>query len=102
MPYIMHATMPIKPDAREDFLAALPGLVEASNAEEGVLSYSCYESVAQPNTFVMIEVYADKAGMDAHLASPHFQAAAPVLGKVLAGAPTLEYYEAGDAQRLKL
>jgi quinol monooxygenase YgiN len=102
MPYIMHATMPIKPEAREAFLAAVPGLIEATNSEEGVISYELFESVAQPNTFVMVEVYADKAGMDAHLTSPHFQAAMPVLGKVLAGAPSLTYYEAGDAQQLKL
>jgi quinol monooxygenase YgiN len=50
----------------------------------------------------MLEVYADKAGMDAHLGSPHFQAAMPALGQVLAGAPTLTYYEAGDAQTLSL
>ncbi|MBA3742126.1 putative quinol monooxygenase [Sporichthya sp.] len=102
MPIIMHATMPIKPEAREMFLAAVPGLIEASNADEGVLSYELYEAVATPNTFVMLEVYADKAGMDAHLGSPHFQAAMPALGQVLAGAPTLTYYEAGDAQTLAL
>ncbi len=102
MPIIMHATMPIKPEAREMFLAAVPGLIEASNAEPGVLSYQLYEAVATPNTFVMLEVYADKAGMDAHLGSPHFQAAMPALGQVLAGAPSLTYYEAGDAQTLAL
>jgi quinol monooxygenase YgiN len=102
MPIIMHATMPIKPEAREAFLAAVPGLIEATNAEPGVLSYELFESTANPNTFVMLEVYADKAGMDAHLSSPHFQAAMPVLGKVLAGPPTLTYYEAGDAQTLAL
>ena len=102
MPIIMHATMPIKPEAREGFLAAVPGLIEATNAEPGVISYELFESVANPNTFVMVEVYADKAGMDAHLGSDHFKAAMPVLGQVLAGAPTLTYYEAGDAQNLAL
>lgn len=102
MPIIMHATMPIKAEARDAFLAAVPGLIEATNAEEGVISYELFESVAAPNTFVMVEVYADKAGMDAHMTSPHFQAAMPALGAALAAAPTLTYYEAGDAQNLKL
>lgn len=102
MPIVMHATMPVKPEMREAFLNAIPRLVDASNAEEGILSYQCYEATAQPNTFVMIEVYADKAAMDSHLASPHFQQAGKGLGMVLAGAPTLTYYEAGDAQALSL
>lgn len=102
MPIVMHATIPIKPEAREAFLAAVPGLIAASNAEEGVISYDLYESASTPNTFVMLEVYADKAGMDAHMSSDHFQAAMPMLGQALAGAPTMTYYEAGDAQTLKL
>jgi quinol monooxygenase YgiN len=102
MPIILHATMPIKPDARDAFFAAINPLIETTNTEPGVLSYDLYESTAKPNTFVMIEVYADKAGMDAHLGSEHFKGAMPALGKVLAGAPTLTYYEAGDAQNLPL
>ncbi|GAA0622636.1 putative quinol monooxygenase [Sporichthya brevicatena] len=102
MPIVMHATMPVKPEMREPFLNAIPKLVEASNAEEGVQFYQCYESLAEPNTFVMIEVYADKAAMDAHLASPHFQQAGKGLGMVLAGKPTLTYFEAGDPQNLPM
>ncbi len=102
MPFVMHATMPVKPEMREAFLNAIPRLVNASNEEEGILFYQCYEAVAEPNTFVMIEVYKDKAAMDSHLASPHFQQAGKGLGMVLAGPPTLTYYEAGDAQSLQL
>ena len=47
---IIHAVLPIRPDAREQFLGTANGLVEASNAEAGVLEYGLQESVATPNT----------------------------------------------------
>lgn len=99
---VVHATLPVKPEARDAFLGAVGGLVEASNAEPGVLSYACHEAVGAPNTFVFIETYVDKAAFDAHLTSPHFAGAGQLLPQVLAGAPEIVYWETGEPTALPL
>lgn len=93
---IVHATLPIQPDKREEFLAGAAGLVEASNAEEGVLSYALFESVATPNEFVMLEHYVDEDAFGAHMRSAHFGAAAQHLAGWLSGPPRIVKHEAGD------
>lgn len=99
---VLHARLPIKPEMRETFLSAIGGLVEASNAEPGVLSYECTESLKTPNLFIVIEEYTDQAALDAHMASEHFQAAAGGLGDMLGGAPELKLFEAGEPQFINL
>lgn len=93
---IVHATLPILADKREEFLGAVGGLVEASNAEDGVLSYALFESVATPNEFVMLEHYVDEAAFGAHMSSAHFGAAAQHLAGWLSGPPKIVKHEAGD------
>lgn len=99
---IVHATLPILPEKREEFLAGAGGLVEASNAEEGVLEYRLVESVEAPNTFMMVERYVDEAAFGAHLASPHFGGAAQHLAGWLSGPPKIVKYEAGEGQEVAL
>lgn len=99
---VLHARMPIRPEMRDTFLGAIGGLVEASNAEPGVISYECFESMKTPNTFIFVEEYTDQAAVDAHMASEHFQAAAGGLPDMLAGAPDLKLYEAGDPKPISL
>lgn len=93
---IVHATLPILPDKREEFLGAVGGLIEASNAEEGVIDYALYESVAKPGEFLMVEHYQDEAAFGAHMTSAHFQAAAPALGGWLSAPPQIVKHEAGE------
>jgi quinol monooxygenase YgiN len=99
---IVHATLPILPDKREEFLGAVGGLIEATNAEEGVLGYALYESVATPNEFMMVEHYTDEAAFTSHMTSPHFQAAGQHLGGWLSGAPQIVKHEAAEGEVVSL
>lgn len=95
---VVHAVLPIKPEAREAFLAGAAGLVEASRAEPGVLEYGLHESVETPSTFVMIERYADEDAFGAHIASDHFRAAGAALAGWLSGPPQITKYTAQDGE----
>ena len=99
---IIHAVLPIRPDARDDFLEAVTGLVEASNAEPGVLEYGLHESVETPDTFTMVERFVDQAAVDAHFGSAHFTAAGGALAGWVSGPPKLTRYVAGEATDLPL
>jgi quinol monooxygenase YgiN len=50
----------------------LQELREASLKEAGVLRFEVGQSGEQPGMFALWEVYKDKAAMDAHAASEHF------------------------------
>ncbi|WP_372791367.1 putative quinol monooxygenase, partial [Paraconexibacter sp.] len=89
---IVHAHLSILPEKREEFLGGVGGLVEASNAEEGVLEYHLFEAVGSPNQFVMVERYADEAAFGGHLSSPHFGAAAQALAGWVSAPPKIIKY----------
>ena len=99
---IIHTLLPIRPDGRADFLAAARAVVQASNAEPGVLEYHLQESVADPNTLTMIERYTDEAALDAHLGSEHFSTAVSGLPALVSGMPKVTKYVANDGIELPL
>jgi quinol monooxygenase YgiN len=47
-------------------------LRDASRNEEGVISFDVGRSQEKPNEFALWEEYRDKAALDAHFASDHF------------------------------
>jgi quinol monooxygenase YgiN len=47
-------------------------LLEASRKEEGVVSFQIGRGRENPNVFALWEEYRDKAALDAHFASDHF------------------------------
>ena len=75
---------PGKADVVRDALVAL---VPPTLREEGCLSYALSESAAQPGTFVTVETWRSQADVDAHMRTPHVQAALAVASASLAGAP---------------
>jgi len=99
---VVHTVLPIRPDARADFLAAASAVIKASNAEPGVLEYHLQESVANPNTFTTIERYTDQLALDAHLGSEHASTAIAALPPLVSGAPKVIKYVADDGIELPL
>jgi quinol monooxygenase YgiN len=67
--------------------AALTDLVAPTREEEGCLAYDLYESGSAPGTFVTVESWRAQADLDAHLQTPHVQAALAAAGDALDGAP---------------
>ena len=80
------AAQPGKEDVVRDALVAL---VPPTRQEEGCLSYALSESAAQPGTFVTVETWRSQADLEAHLATPHVQAALAAAGEALAAAPAI-------------
>ena len=69
------ASIPAKPEAVDRVRAALCELVEATQAEDGCVSYDLYESGSAPGTFVTVERWRDAASLEAHMTTPHVAAA---------------------------
>lgn len=90
---VMHATMPVDPDSREDALDLARDLAEASREEDGVIDYRVATDAEDPNTVRVFEQYEDDAAVEAHMNSDHFQSFQADIAAHLAGEPTLYRFD---------
>lgn len=97
---ILHASAPIKPEARDRWLAILDAVTPPSRAEDACESYVIYEAVETPNTFIFTEEWADLDGLYAHFHTPHFTDFFAALGEVIAAPPTGTVSEVSSTKTL--
>jgi quinol monooxygenase YgiN len=97
---VLHARVPIKPEARERWLALLDAVTPPSRAEDACQSYILYEAIETPNTFLFVEEWASLDGLCAHFHTPHFTELFAALGDVLAGPPVGSVSEVSSTQTL--
>lgn len=90
---IVIATIRIKPGEIENTLPKLKALVAASQAEEGVITYSLHQSKREANKFVFYEVYANQEAFQAHSKSEHFQSFSQESVQFLADPPIIQTYQ---------
>ena len=93
------ATVPGKPDKREELSALLASLAASSRSDAGCASYAFYADVEDQDAFVSIETWDQQSSLDAHMQQPHTQAALGRLGDLLAGAPTITVHEIASSTR---
>ena len=91
------AIIRVKPGTAADFEATFTALAKQVRANEpGNLLYQLTKSRTEANSYKVLELYADDAALAAHRDMPHFKAAGPALGAVLAGAPEIEVLDGVD------
>lgn len=99
---VLHATVPIAAEHREDALEMIAGLVADSRDEDGTITYRATTDVEDPNTVRFFEQYENEAAMQAHLETDHYLAFARALGDWLAGEPEVLKFEVSEATELDL
>ncbi|WP_435096605.1 putative quinol monooxygenase [Halarchaeum sp. P4] len=82
---VNHVHFEVDPDERETALEAVEELVEASNAEEGVIEYRAAVDIQDEHTVRVFEQYEDEAALAAHTESAHFKSFVNQLPEFLAG-----------------
>ena len=88
------ATLPIQPGKGPDFEKVFGELVTKVRANEpGCKLYSLNRAKSDPNSYVVVERYADGDAFTKHGQSPYFTEAMPKLGAFMAGAPKIEILE---------
>ncbi len=83
----------VKLDKTDDFLEIARGLVEASRNEEGNVSYDLYANLEDPTKFTFIEIWKDRAAIDSHNATPHFQDFGERAGPLFTGPLNIALYQ---------
>jgi autoinducer 2-degrading protein len=78
----LFVTLDVRPERRDDFLAAITAQGAASlEREPGCLHFDVCEDAERPNRFLLYEVYEDEAAFDAHGQTPHFAVWAEARGR---------------------
>ena len=85
------AKLKIKAGHQREFETVFGELQAAVRANEpGNKQYDLFRSKTDPQTYVVMEQYADAAALDAHRKMPHMAATGPKLMPLLDGAPVIE------------
>ncbi len=90
----------IQPAMRDEFLSVVNTAIEASRKEAGIIRYELVQPFGEPNTFMLIEEYADEATVASHAETEHTKNLGAVLGTMLAGPPEIKQYNVSSTQLL--
>ena len=83
MTILIAGTVRVPPQNLADFKPHMAAMLAASRAEDGCLTYSYAEDVAEPGLIRVFEAWRDRAALDAHFQTPHmadWRAAWPAFG----------------------
>jgi quinol monooxygenase YgiN len=79
----------VKPEYADTFPSLVAEFTAGTRAEPGNLFFDWFRSVEDPNTYLLVEAFRDGAAGEAHVNSPHFQAAMATLGNWLTATPEI-------------
>jgi quinol monooxygenase YgiN len=99
---VLHASVPVTAEARQEALATIEELVAHSREEDGTIDYRATTDVEDPNTVRFFEQYEDEAALEAHLETDHYLEFARALPDWLAGEPEVLKFEVSEATELDL
>jgi quinol monooxygenase YgiN len=74
MSIIIAGTVRAPPENLEQFKPHMLAMLTASRAEDGCITYSYAEDVAEPGLIRVFEAWRDQAALDAHFQTPHMAA----------------------------
>jgi quinol monooxygenase YgiN len=97
---ILHACVPVKPEARQRWRALADTVAGPSRVEEACHSYRIYEDIETPNSFIFIEEWEKVDGLYRHFRTPHFTEFFGALPEVLAGPPDGSVHEVASTRTL--
>src|SRR5437763_209849 len=86
---VVVATVEVRPGTEDEAVAALTAGVTGAQGEDGCLTYSLHRDLDEPRRFVVVEVWADQAALDAHSREPHLREMLSAVGALVAAPPTI-------------
>ena len=86
-PFALLVTAKVKDGMAEKFEAAAAAVAAGTLKEKGCRAYEFFRSTEDPNTFYLIEKWADLPALEAHFKADHLTAFLKVFGEVADGQP---------------
>jgi quinol monooxygenase YgiN len=82
---LVHGTIPIRPDCREEALKLARGMTDATRAEPGCISYDFYVGLSDPNTLMLFQEWESMEALMRHFQTPHMEEFLRLLPTVVSG-----------------
>jgi len=83
----------IEPNAIPSVLPLYEELVALTQLEAGCISYDLYHDLRQLGHFIFIEEWEDRAALDRHVASEHFQRLVPQIEAYIRQSPVFTHMQ---------
>jgi quinol monooxygenase YgiN len=81
------------PGRRDELVAAARSVATATRGDHGCLAYSFAADLENPDRILSIEIWADQAALDAHMAHLHTAEFLRVGPGLVAGEPVMSSYD---------
>ncbi len=89
------ATLKVQSGKGEEFEGVFRDLAAQVRANEpGCKLYQVFKSRKDADTYIVMEIYADQAALDAHGKTDYFRAAGPKIAPTMGGRPDIAYFDA--------
>lgn len=82
------------PGRREEMLGAVTKMAAATTSDTGCVSYGFYADVNRPEVILGVEVWRDRAALDAHMSHDHTVEFLSTVPSLVAGEPVMHVYDA--------
>ena len=82
-----------EPEHREELIAQLQKMQDASREEEGCIRYGFFSAVEDAHSFIAVEEWEDREALDRHFAQPHLQEFTVKLLELVSGRPEVAIHE---------
>ena len=90
---IVHVRVHVKPGAADAFIAATRENARHSRLETGILRFDLLRDTADPDRFLLVEIYRDAAATLAHKETPHYLTWRDAVADLMAEPRTSEKFE---------
>jgi quinol monooxygenase YgiN len=91
-----------RPERREELVALLQEVQEASRADDGCLNYGYYSEVTDSLSFIAVEEWHDQEALDAHLRQPHVARLVSGLPELGEGRPEVQVHDVASSAPMRL
>jgi quinol monooxygenase YgiN len=91
-----------RPDRREELMALLGEVQEASRRDEGCINYGYYAEVIDPLHMIAVEEWRDQDALTAHLRTPHVARLVQGLPELGQERPEITVHEISGSGPLRL
>lgn len=90
------------PERREELIALLTDVQEASRRDDGCLNYGYYSEVVDSGSFIAVEEWRDMAALEAHLQTPHVARLVESLPDFAESRPEITIHEVANSGPMQL
>lgn len=96
--FVVHTTIPLEPERREEAMELIADLVDRSRTEDGTVRYRAMQDLTNPDVVRFFEQYDDVAAAEEHTESDQYRAFVAALPDLASGRLETVQFETDDVQ----